>query len=489
MMLASFAVVALASGLLAAAQGSPKPAACTTAGVRKEIRSLTDAEWSAVSSVVLAMNRDGWGRWFAYVHTQNFNTIHGNSQFFPFHRRFTIDYEQIAQRYSSSFYLPYWDTVSDYRAPQTSEVLTNKYIGGNGQGANGCLSDGFLANINVGYPNTHCLVRKFDKGDGIINSWYAPEYILSIIQRDTTMAQFRPDMEMSLHGAVHLGLGGDMIEQWSPNDFAFMLHHANMDRLWDQWQDNGNTWVMDGVDNKGANMTIDSQILAYNEPVSSVMQLGHGSACYYYDTNLPEDRNLPSQASAVAQSAVAKDKSNSSNGKKNSGEDSDDGKKTKRIVHPAKTSKPDIDDFFRGVASDVAAGVQQLNEDIKDGLEEVDQFFKDAFKGITKGLSKSLHRSAQNVVTTLPPNVLDKWFPKMAGLGKDIANNKVAGLKRPQKGHNIANMAVAAIPAPPTLGNKWAKMHKFDAAEVRRYNEKARQFVQDLQDAQYVPLK
>ncbi|KAJ1940890.1 hypothetical protein FBU59_003671, partial [Linderina macrospora] len=471
------------------------PAACATTGVRKEIRTLTDAEWSTVSSVVLAMNRDGWAKWFAYVHTQNFNTIHGNSQFFPFHRRFSIDYEQIGQRYSPSFYLPYWDTVSDYRAPHSSAVLGNKYIGGNGQGTNDCVSDGFLANVNAGYPDTHCLVRKFNKGDGTISPWYAPEYILSIIQRDTTMAQFRPDMEMSLHGAVHLGLGGDMTEEWSPNDFAFMLHHANMDRLWDQWQGLGNTWVMDGVDNTGKDMTIDSQILAYNDPVSSVMQLGHGNACFYYDTNLPEDRGLPSQAPSVAQSSTSMTKTKTNHGNHGSGNNgkgngnNDDSKMTKRIAHPARGDKPDTDGFLRDVASDVVEGVQQLNENIKDGLEDVDKLFKDIFKGITKGLSKNLHESARNVVTTLPPTVLDKWFPKMTRLGKDIANNKFTGIRRPQHGHNINNKTVAAIPAPPTLGDKWVAMHKFDPAEVKRYNEQARQFVQDLLDAQYVPLK
>ena len=42
------------------------------------------------------------------------------------------------------------------------------------------------------------------------NPGTAPNSSCPYLQRDTTIAQFRPDIEYTIHGAVHVGLGGDM---------------------------------------------------------------------------------------------------------------------------------------------------------------------------------------------------------------------------------------------------------------------------------------
>ncbi|TMD51048.1 MAG: tyrosinase family protein [Chloroflexi bacterium] len=39
-----------------------------------------------------------------------------------------------------------------------------------------------------------------------------------------------------LHDRVHVAVGGNMDTSASPSDPAFFLHHANIDRLWEQWQ-------------------------------------------------------------------------------------------------------------------------------------------------------------------------------------------------------------------------------------------------------------
>ncbi|MBL9174490.1 MAG: tyrosinase family protein [Verrucomicrobiales bacterium] len=40
-----------------------------------------------------------------------------------------------------------------------------------------------------------------------------------------------------IHGRVHLWIGGNMSSSSSPNDPLFWLHHANLDRIWAEWQD------------------------------------------------------------------------------------------------------------------------------------------------------------------------------------------------------------------------------------------------------------
>ncbi|KAJ1675874.1 hypothetical protein EV182_000406 [Spiromyces aspiralis] len=283
--LSSVLVIALASLAASPAEAQQQQPPCSSTYVRKEVRTLSRAEWSALADSLSRMNNDGWFAWFSYIHTSNFGTIHGNSMFMPFHRMFIQQFESVGRQwYNANFAIPYWDSARDYQAPQNSAVLTSNYIGGNGSGQNSCVSNGLENGWTLTYPNRHCLQRAFNGNSGTIQPWYAPETILSILQRDSTMASFRPDIEFSIHGAVHVGLGGDMNTQWSPNDFAFMLHHANIDRLWYQWQSQyGHTWTMDGPGpNNIRQLSLDDKIIYYNNPIRSVMQLGYGNMCYSY---------------------------------------------------------------------------------------------------------------------------------------------------------------------------------------------------------------
>ncbi len=51
----------------------------------------------------------------------------------------------------------------------------------------------------------------------------------------TAFTGFQRDLE-AVHGGVHNAIGGDMMTAHSPADPIFFLHHANVDRLWVQWQ-------------------------------------------------------------------------------------------------------------------------------------------------------------------------------------------------------------------------------------------------------------
>jgi hypothetical protein len=236
-----------------------------------------------ISNTFLRMQSAGWVGWFAYLHNMNFNSIHGNSMFFPFHRQFVYDFENVGRKnFNSGFYVPYWDSAQDYAAPQNSAVLTSRYIGGNG-GNGGCLTNGLQGNTILTYPNRHCLSRVYNGPGNTIQTWYSPEFILSRLLNDNTMTALRPDIEFSIHGAVHVGLGGDMGTKPSPNDFAFFMHHCNLDRLWWRWQLTGNKiWVMDGPGPNGS-VSINTSITYYNIPMRNVMQLGFGNMCFNYD--------------------------------------------------------------------------------------------------------------------------------------------------------------------------------------------------------------
>ncbi|KAJ1999038.1 hypothetical protein GGI06_006146 [Coemansia sp. S85] len=96
------------------------------------------------------------------------------------------------------------------------------------------------------------------------------------------MHGFRENIEFTLHGSVHLGVGGDMATLYSSNDFIFFLHHANLDRLWDQWQSWGHQWTMDGRNNAGSSIGLGSGLPHYGDPIGSTMQLGVNRMCFRY---------------------------------------------------------------------------------------------------------------------------------------------------------------------------------------------------------------
>ncbi|KAJ2346095.1 hypothetical protein IWW50_004032 [Coemansia erecta] len=302
-LLSAAAVGLSAFGGADAQQNQP---ACSTVYTRKEILSLTASEWNLYKAIMTAMQRDGWFQWFAYLHTQWFPQIHGHSQFFPFHRRFVYEWERVGKQYNSAFAQPYWDEMRDYRTPATSQVLTSNWVGGNGQGSGSCVQNGLQAGWTMTYPNSHCFTRNF-RNNGNLGSWYSPEYISSFVQTSANMAAFRPGIEFSLHGIVHLDIGGDMAQRASPNDWIFMLHHANLDRLWWQWQNNGHMWTMDGPNADGSAISINSGISYFNEPIRNVMQLGYGNMCFQYASNPIRRRDLDATAESRLISKLPQD--------------------------------------------------------------------------------------------------------------------------------------------------------------------------------------
>ncbi|KAJ1901596.1 hypothetical protein LPJ66_000681 [Kickxella alabastrina] len=341
--------------------------ACSSNVVRKEVRSHTTAEWARVTKVVKLLQDSGWFTWFAYLHTANFGTIHGCEIFLPFHRRFLRDFESVGQMYDKQFALPYWDELRDYANPATSTVLSSSYLGGNGQGSDSCVANGIQANWSMGYPNKHCLRRNYNSGTKI-SAWYSPEFIQSLMSRSTKMSELRPSFEYSLHGSVHLALGGDMVMDWSPNDFAFWVHHANIDRLWFVWQmqnPNQNFWSIEGVDIKGKALTYGTLLPNYNENLLSTMQPGYNNMCFFYDNG-----------STVSRKRSLHNK-----------------RDQRKCLHRPSTQMPSL--------------VEGVFENVDDVPVAADTYVKDT------------------IVASLPKDVLNKWFPTYTAIPATGYNNTI----------------------------------------------------------------
>ncbi|KAJ2777012.1 hypothetical protein H4R18_005378 [Coemansia javaensis] len=293
-------LVFLAAAVPAALGQAPAAglAKCGGLRVRRSAHDLSPDEWQRIGRVVAQLHSNGHFDRFARAHNVLFDSVHGTAAFFPFHRRFVQEFEDLGRQIDPEFTVPYWDSTRDSRDPASSSVLQDDTLGGNGQGPGRCLRNGIQGQWGSLVPRRHCLRRDFNDGDAIL-PWVPAEVISSFLQTDRRLADFSEHIEYSIHGAVHIGLGGDAGTRVAPNDLFFYMHHANIDRLWWQWQV-GHRRVFD-YNGPGPNgeAVLDDVIPQTGDvsfggaQVRSVMVLGYGTVCYAYDSAPPPPASYP----------------------------------------------------------------------------------------------------------------------------------------------------------------------------------------------------
>jgi tyrosinase len=139
-----------------------------------------------------------WG-----VHYMGMGPMSNGRNFLTWHRRFLRQIELRLQREQPGVVLPYWDWVTDRALPtpiSTPPLLTSWSV---------------KRSWNpTPLPSQTDIVA-----------------VLAIADFST----FQITLE-HLHDRVHVAVGGNMDTAASPSDPLFFLHHANIDRLWHQWQ-------------------------------------------------------------------------------------------------------------------------------------------------------------------------------------------------------------------------------------------------------------
>ena len=121
-----------------------------------------------------------------------------------------------------------------------------------GKTGGGCVQDGPFVDMTVTLgpgasldSNPRCLRRDFSYW---LISRTLTQDVVDWTLAATTYGEFDHRLQgtgiepegMTIHAGGHLGVGGDIGEignmYSSPGDPLFYLHHANLDRLWNQWQ-------------------------------------------------------------------------------------------------------------------------------------------------------------------------------------------------------------------------------------------------------------
>lgn len=218
-------------------------------GVRKNQATLTADEKQRFVNTLLALKANGTYDLFVRQHRDAMNgptmPAHGMSAFLPWHREFLRRLERELQRIDPGVSLPYWDwTVSRVpgAAPWTPDLM-----GGTGD-ASGRVTSGPFAFSRGNWPLS--VTGQGDPGPalrrrlGQTSSLPRPSDVASTLgvtpyDRAPWMGRtgaFRGELEHFVHDPVHNWVGGSMQTATSPNDPVFFMHHANVDRLWANWQ-------------------------------------------------------------------------------------------------------------------------------------------------------------------------------------------------------------------------------------------------------------
>jgi tyrosinase len=220
--------------------------------------------------------------------------IHGSWWFLPWHRGYLYFFERIVRKMSrdDTFSLPYWPWEQSGQ-----NVLPAPFRAPTYRGATNHLFDGTRTVANRGGPlrpdsqsssGSFAIDWENARTTGQFTTPY-PELSYGGLKRPKTTLPQKPQstdhgvMESQAHDLIHDAIAGNMGDpKTAANDPIFWLHHANVDRLWNQWL-NGR-----GHENPTDPDWYDQQFAFYDESGTRVVQsvadiLTRAAAAYRYD--------------------------------------------------------------------------------------------------------------------------------------------------------------------------------------------------------------
>ncbi|KAJ2486769.1 hypothetical protein EV174_000929 [Coemansia sp. RSA 2320] len=425
------------------------PARCTSLRTRRNAATLSVQDWQNIANVVSRMSNDGWISRFGASHDRLFSRVHGNTCFFPFHRRYLVEYENIGRTYDPNFVLPYWDATQSARNPAADPLLNSNALGTNGQGAN--------------------------------QSWYAPEIISSYLQSDTSLARFREDIEYSIHGAVHLGLGGDMNAGYAAQDFSFMVHHANLDRLWWDWQNSHNSFMMyDGTGSNGpASLSDaipeDSSVPFNGASVESVMVLGYGNVCYTYDSSPSPPQSYPAAGNSAAPVNNNAASQPSQNNQQQPPQNNQQQPPQNNQQQPPQNNQQQQPQNNQQQQPQNNQQQQPQNNQQQWPSSNAPANRRPVLSGSSNMANRIMENSG--IQGALGSDFVNRFFPGLRGW-------RAPSRRRAYQEKTLSDCG-GPIPFPPRLTPEWIKMHGYDAERVEMFHQHACQIVEGLNNSTY----
>ncbi|KAJ1989404.1 hypothetical protein H4R33_002073 [Dimargaris cristalligena] len=281
---------------------------CDRIAVRRSFVHMSEADRAIFLTAHARLNdpRSSRPNRFDYIvnkHAHHHESIHEGAIIFPWHRPFLAEYQYALHRIDPRADLPYWNWAEHGLYPETSPVFQGgpTWLGGDGVGPHRCVPDGALAPLPVFYTSyqfpttddtttttTPCLRRRFDKGPNRMSTWFEQTTIELWLTSSRTYAEFRALFEPP-HWLVHTSIDGDMSSPYAPNDLLFFLHHAYMDKLWNDWMERDPSGARfaeyNGALKNGTPVSPDDFIDGFGDlRVRDVLNTtAHDTLCYTYD--------------------------------------------------------------------------------------------------------------------------------------------------------------------------------------------------------------
>jgi tyrosinase len=136
----------------------------------------------------------------------------GIQRFLPWHRVYLLRLEGLGKAIDPQFFIPYWDWTTERQVPRWIASFTP----------------------TVRTSDRSIVVRR---NSGRIPMLRADRGTVNRVLRNRTYTEFTRALEEGPHDYVHGWVGGPMgTIPTAPADPLFWMHHAQVDRLWSQWQ-------------------------------------------------------------------------------------------------------------------------------------------------------------------------------------------------------------------------------------------------------------
>ena len=170
---------------------------------------------------------------------------HGGPSFLAWHRAFLLRMEEELREIKPNVTIPYWDWTNCAGDPDCFP----DFLGGTGVAPAPFISVTWpvrYRDSEVPLAIPEALSRALQPVANLPKTSDV-NAVLNVLNFDSpgwnisSTNSFRNRLEgwspYGLHNKVHNWVGGSMISSTSPNDPIFFLHHANIDRIWCQWQE------------------------------------------------------------------------------------------------------------------------------------------------------------------------------------------------------------------------------------------------------------
>jgi tyrosinase len=178
--------------------------------IRKDHRMLTADEQNRFLNAYSQINGLNALGPLVDIHSNSIHQMHGNPRFLPWHRIYLVRMEELLMNVDPTVCIPYWKSSEEQAFP--SWLL------------------GFTPTVTL-TSGPHTVTRNIGVFATLPNA-----SAVAAAMANGTFNSFAPALE-GIHNSGHVWVDGSMGSvPTAPADPVFWMHHAEIDRIWAEWQ-------------------------------------------------------------------------------------------------------------------------------------------------------------------------------------------------------------------------------------------------------------